>query len=332
MFFGSDHFSVKTFEHLLKYKEKSNTLLDNVCVVTPPPKLNGRGLKVYAEAPLSVFAEQEGVPVFNTGYKSLTGWNIPSVIKDGSETKFDLAVVSSFGYFIPKRIIDKFSSGVINIHPSLLPKYRGASPIQYTILNNDKIGGVSIQKIHPKVMDAGDILAQRTIEIPKNIFRVELENMLADLGGKLLIDTLQNYSGYQKSAIEQDSSKALYASKIEKSFSKINWEKDTSSKIYDKHRAFGDRIPVRASFLHYSPPRNIQFMEIEYNHELSSSTLDFPPGTILFKGKNPDYLVVVCAEGTSIIVKRVKVDEKSEISAHEFVNGYHLKSNSKIFN
>jgi methionyl-tRNA formyltransferase len=104
-----------------------------------------------------VFAEKHNIPVHYTPSKgrSLAGWNAP--------TPFDLGVVVSFGYFVTPEILKSLPLGALNVHPSILPLYRGASPIQYTIMNRDKVGGVTVQELDDKAWDAGRILAQAKV-------------------------------------------------------------------------------------------------------------------------------------------------------------------------
>jgi len=157
-----------------------------------------------------VFAENHNIPVHYTPSKgrSLSGWNAP--------TPFDLGVVVSFGYFVTPEILRTLPLGALNVHPSVLPLYRGASPIQYTIMNRDEVGGVSVQELDDKTWDAGRILAQAKVvswgsawakgvvyvpclplflkdlktEPPKSYD--DLRDKLSLLGVELLVDTIRN--------------------------------------------------------------------------------------------------------------------------------------------
>lgn len=104
-----------------------------------------------------LFAEKHNIPVHHTPTtgRTLTGWNPP--------TPFDLGVVVSFGYFVTPNILKTLPLGAVNVHPSLLPAYRGASPLQYTIMHRDKVGGITVQELDEKAFDAGRILAQEEI-------------------------------------------------------------------------------------------------------------------------------------------------------------------------
>lgn len=130
--------------------------------------------------------------------------------------EFDVGLVVSFGHLIKEKMINNFKYGMLNVHASLLPAYRGASPIIYAIKNHEKKTGVSIMKIKPHAFDVGDILATQEIEISDHILMNELHNQLAKLGAKLLIDCLRNLESIKP--IEQDEISASYGNLINYSF------------------------------------------------------------------------------------------------------------------
>ncbi|MCE9549167.1 methionyl-tRNA formyltransferase, partial [Candidatus Nomurabacteria bacterium] len=149
---------------------------------------------------------------------------------------FDLFVVVSYGKIIPKEILDLPRLGTINIHPSLLPLYRGPSPIVTPILNGDTETGVTIIKIDEE-MDHGPILAQEKINLSGDEFIWDLEKSLAELGGKLLVETIPKFIAGQVQLKEQDHNKATYVKKIKKEDGLIDLE-DDAVKNYNKFRAY----------------------------------------------------------------------------------------------
>jgi methionyl-tRNA formyltransferase len=154
-------------------------------------------MHVMISVPLKKYALSNGLQVFDAplSRQEFSKWS-PEWLKKNT---FDFGVVVSFGYFIPRGILELFSKGVVNVHPSLLPKYRGAAPIHHTILNGDKETGISIINLDPSRFDAGTILKQENVVIPnpETITFQELHDMLADKGGSNLVDTIRNFDSYQ---------------------------------------------------------------------------------------------------------------------------------------
>lgn len=156
---------------------------------------------------------------------------------------FDYMIVASFGYLIPASLINHCERS-LNMHPSLLPKYRGASPIQYCIFNRDEKTGVSIIKIHPEVFDKGRIMVQEEIKNHDltNTTYDTLSPALAQLGGNLLLKVLDNYNHYEKLSWEQDEDKVVKAPRISSDFSKLSFH-DTTEEVYARFRSiFGTSI------------------------------------------------------------------------------------------
>lgn len=151
--------------------------------------------------------------------------------------KPDLGVVAAYGQIIPKEILDIPKYGFLNVHPSLLPKYRGPSPIQYAILNGEEKTGVTIMQIAEKV-DSGPIVAQEEITIEKEYTYETLHNKLAVLGVKLLVDNIYKYINKEIKPMAQDDSKATYTKILKKENGKIDWQKP-AEEIKNQITAFG---------------------------------------------------------------------------------------------
>lgn len=147
------------------------------------------------------------------------------------EKPYDLGVVVSFGYFIPSRVIESFRLGMINIHPSLLPKYRGASPVQYTLWEGETETGVSIITVHPNKIDGGKILKQSRLPVDALATFGSLSQQLALLGANDLLETISNYDSAVANAYEPDHSQDLgiTAPKIKKEEGRVQWHKDAMS-------------------------------------------------------------------------------------------------------
>ncbi|KAJ3093180.1 hypothetical protein HK102_003588 [Quaeritorhiza haematococci] len=239
-----------------------------------------------------------------------------------SGKEFDLAVVVSFGYFLPRSLIRSFPQGAINVHPSLLPKYRGAAPIQHTILNDEKETGVSIIELDYKAFDAGRILKQTTMEVPPLVFYKDLHDKLAARGAADLVSVLERLADYKRSATVQDETKVSHARKIDKTMAQIFWDAMTADQVYRLHRALGYKVPVYTHFR----KRRTQLMALEEPLKPDdipfSAPADVGPGTLYFD-KQRQSLFVRCKD-TWIGCRRIKMETKKEVDVIDFVNGYKL--------
>ncbi|MBU1091989.1 methionyl-tRNA formyltransferase [Patescibacteria group bacterium] len=225
IFFGTPEFSVKILEAM----DKNGFTL--VAVVTTPDKPKGRKL-VLTPSPVKLWAQEHNVRFLQ-----------PTLIKDlrikiqDLRIKPDLFVVASFGKILPKEILEIPKYGTLNVHPSLLPKLRGPSPIQTAILNGEKETGVTIMLMNEK-MDEGPILAQQELRIKiQDLGFKKLEEELAKLGGKLLIETIPKWIDGKITPQPQDHNQATYSKLIKKSDGEINWN-EPAEKIYNKICAF----------------------------------------------------------------------------------------------
>lgn len=183
--FGSDLITVGSLKHLIKCKA-----ISYMEVVTPKSNKKSPPIKFCNGNNISYHCLPS-----NIDFK-LTNWNIPNT------KQWDLGVLVSFGYLIPSRIISLFPNGMINVHPSLLPQYIGSAPIPYSLLNGDKITGISIIDVSSK-LDSGNILQQKLQIIDKYDSYNTLSNKLADLGGLTLCDTILNLKKYRENSIQQ---------------------------------------------------------------------------------------------------------------------------------
>lgn len=182
-FFGSDHFSCYALEKLHHFATQSQ-LVEDIHVVTRSVKPTGRKLKQLIDHPITPVASSLSIPIHRVDrakdFLKLQSYN------------FNMAIAVSFGRLIPHTFLQDLQFGGINVHPSLLPKYSGPSPIQYALMNDDKTTGVTVQTLHPFKFDGGDLLLQsKKIEIdPKEVY-FSLEAKLGRVGGDMLVQTLQ---------------------------------------------------------------------------------------------------------------------------------------------
>ncbi|KAH8383860.1 hypothetical protein KR009_010938 [Drosophila setifemur] len=287
LFFGTDNFSLPSLQAL--HRNSSS----NLGVVT--------SFKSPANCVRS-YAEREKLP--------LQRWPIdPSQCSD-----YDLGVVVSFGHLIPGHIIEAFPRGMINVHASLLPRWRGAAPIIYAIMKGDASTGVSIMKIEPHHFDIGAVLAQREVPIKPDVYMPELHASLALLGADLLVDTVNNLSDRLNTAKHQDKAAASYAPKITNKITEIVWSELSACEIHARHRALFGYRNVTTSFL----DKQVQLLELR----LPEKQLPLQePGHFSFQRKRKS-LLIGCSQDSQIEVLQLRVEGRKPMSAQDFNNGF----------
>ena len=207
---GTPEFSIPTLEALIKKK------FNVVSVYTQPPTKSKRGQKINV-SPIEEFSKKNKI-----NFKNPVNLNSDEELKIFKELSPDIVVVVAYGQIIPKFFLNTTKFGFINVHASLLPKWRGAAPIQRAIMNGDKKVGVSIMKIEEK-LDSGPVLASSELELDQNATYGEIEKKLSVVGANLLIESLKVIETGNPKFINQDHSQATYAKKVEKGETKINW-------------------------------------------------------------------------------------------------------------
>ena len=291
---GTPEFSIPILKSIY---ETNNKILE---VYTQPPKKKNRGQKII-NSPIHEYSKKLGIPVRNP------------IIFDDKEIdhieilKPDLIIVVAYGKILPKKLLKLENILFINVHASLLPKWRGAAPIQRAIMNMDHETGVSIMKIVPK-LDAGPVLIQSKIKITKEINLKELSDKMSELGAKLILDTLKLVENKKLNFIEQNESEATYAKKIEKIETRINW-KDDAGKILAKINAF---CPNPGCWFKLDGIR----MKIIKAKEI---IIKGAPGTIL-----DEKLTIACFRNAIQIIELQK-EGKQKMTTNEFLRGNKIK-------
>ena len=291
---GTPEFSIPILKSIY---ETNNKILE---VYTQPPKKKNRGQKII-NSPIHEYSKKLGIPVRN-----------PVVFDDKEidhieKLKSDLVIVVAYGKILPKKLLKLENILFINVHASLLPKWRGAAPIQRAIMNMDHETGVSIMKIVPK-LDAGPVLIQSKIKITKEINLKELSDKMSELGAKLILDTLKLVENKKVNFIEQNESEATYAKKIEKIETRINW-KDDAGKILAKINAF---CPNPGCWFELDGIR----MKIIKAKEI---IINGAPGTIL-----DEKLTIACFRNAIQIIELQK-EGKQKMTTNEFLRGNKIK-------
>lgn len=242
---GNPKFAVQTLD-VLYNNENINLKL----VVTSKDKKRSRN-KLTPTA-VKKYALENNIEVSNPD-----SVNTKEFVEYLEKLEIDFIVVVAFGQIIGDLLLEKFKDRIINLHPSLLPKYRGASPMQFTLLNGDTKTAPTTMLIE-KGMDSGDILIQDAVEIPSDFNYYQLEEKMSDLGSKAILKTLLDFDNIYKNRIKQDDSLATYTTKISKEMGKIDWTK-TSFEIYNQIRAL---IDYPTAFFEYEGI-NVKVLEAE---------------------------------------------------------------------
>lgn len=292
IFMGTSEFAVPVLEKLLANYQIT-------AVVTRPDKPAGRE-KELTESPIKRLAVKNNLPVFQPE-------NLKNDIEKIRELNPDLIIVVAYGKIIPKKIIEIPKFGIINIHPSLLPKYRGPSPIQTAILNGEKKTGVSIMLIDEE-MDHGPILANQESGIGNNDTAETLSKKLSILGADLLITILPNYFSGKVKPREQDHREATFTKIITREDGQVDWSK-TPEEIERQFRA----LTSWPGIFSFWQDKRIKITGLE------TSIRDNHNGMVFL---TPDEKVAVGCRVGSIIINKLQLEGKKEMGAEEFIRGY----------
>ena len=298
VFMGTSEFSVPILEVLIKNK------FSIVTVYTQPPKKSKRGQKINP-SPIEEFSKKNKINIRNP-----INLNNDEEFKIFKKLSPDIVVVVAYGQIIPKNFLNIPKFGFINIHASLLPKWRGAAPIQRAIMNRDKKIGVSIMKIEEK-LDSGPVLASKEIELDQNAIHGDIEKKLSKVGADLLIENLKNLKEGNLKFINQIHSEATYAKKIDKNETKINWDLDASKALAHIHGL----SPSPGAWFEYENERfKVLRAKISTANGKSSYVLD-------------ENLIVAC-KSNSIQILELQRQGKNKQTVKEFLLGKKIGTGS----
>ena len=303
---GTPEFAIPSLETVYK-----NT--DLKLIFTKEDKRNARGNKIIF-SPVKQFGLDNNIEIIQP--KKLKEAEITEKIR---EINPDLIVVVAYGKIIPKEIIDIPKYGIINVHSSLLPKYRGASPIHSAILNGDKETGVSIMYIEEE-LDAGDVILKEYCEITEDDTLGTLHDKLKELGAMGLEKTLKLIEGGNVKAEKQDDTKATFVKPISKEQAKIDWT-DTKENVYNKIRGLN---PFPGAYTFNEKNENIKV----YKGEKTDKLYDGEFGEIveIINKKGP----VVKVRNGGIILTEVKFEGKKIQKGTDVINGRKLLQGEKL--
>lgn len=304
-FLGTPRFAVASLERVVEAG------FEVAAVLTQPDRPKGRGQKLVAP-PVKEAAERLGCPVHQP-------WKLkaPEVAELLSGLGVEAMAVVAYGKIIPQSIIDIPPLGLVNVHSSLLPKYRGAAPMRWAIANGEARTGVTTMLIDAG-MDSGDILLMRETEIGPEETAIELSERLAPMGAELLVETLLGLKEERITPRKQDHDQATFAPMLNKADGRIDWAWP-AGKIHNRVRGFqpwpGAHTSFRMLSLHIWKAR------------IAGESVTAPPGTLDPQRRR---LFVACGEGTVLELLEVQLEGRKRISAEAFINGQHLAENEVL--
>ena len=271
-----------------------------VCVYTQPPREAGRGNKIL-KTPVNLAAEELDLPV-----KTPASLKKPEAQDELRSLNADIAVVAAYGLILPKAVLDIFPKGVVNIHASLLPRWRGAAPIQRAIEAGDKKSGVTIMRVD-EGLDTGDMLLKGEVEIDENTTGGILHDKLAEIGKTLILQALRNIDNLKPE--KQDDSLACYAKKLEKSEAKLDFNRP-ADELERKIRAFN---PYPGAYFEYNGERFKVFAA-----EVLNDNAGMEPGSLV---PNDSGLLIECNPGM-LFVTEIQRQGKRAMPTEELLRGF----------
>lgn len=304
IFFGTGGFCLPVFKKLLKSRHEI------LAIVTQPDKRKGRGWNVQISS-LKALAEKTlpGIKIFQP--EKLTDNGFIDIFKPAA-IDADIFVVIDYGRLLPLEVLSLARRYCINLHPSLLPKYRGASPINRAILNGERETGVTIIKMN-ECMDSGDILMQEKVTIEEKDDSVSLTEKLSQKGSWLMLKALDAIESGRATFIKQNEKEATYAAKLEKGEGKIDWSM-SAEKINRKIKALQ---PWPGAFTRLNN-RRLKIFEAEV---VETRDVCDNPGAIC----GGDNLFLVSTGNKNIRIIRLQIEGKKVMTAKEFLKGHKLK-------
>jgi methionyl-tRNA formyltransferase len=305
-YFGTPEFAVPALRALIASPH------DVVALVSQPDRPRGRGHKLQP-TPTKLVAAAAGIPVLQ-----------PTRLKDDSladalrALSLDLAVVAAYGRIIPDRILEIPRLGMINIHASLLPKYRGAAPVHRAVLNGDKETGVTIMRVVSE-LDAGPAFAVERIPIGPDDTTPEVERALAETGAKLAVRVVGQLAEGSAVEVPQNHADATYAPKIERHEGAIDWSL-RANEIHDRVRGL-QPWPLVAVTIH-----GVRCSI--YRTSVSGETTTAPSGTVV--AASDGVLAVAAGDGRVVRILEIQPEGKRVMSARDFLSGRRIQPGDRL--
>ena len=298
VFMGTPDFAVGSLQALCESGKH-----EILAVVTQPDRPKGRGNKLL-QTPVKEYALAQGLTVYQP-QKVKT----PEFVELLHELQPELIVVAAFGQFLSKEILELPKYGCINVHASLLPKYRGAAPIQYAIIKGEKESGVTIMQMDIG-MDTGAMLDKVVVPIEENTTMGELHYALREQGAALLLQVIDKIAAGTAVAEPQDNEQATYATLLDRSMEHIDWSK-TAQEVHNLIRGFN---PVPSTFTKLPNGKGLKIWGSKMTDKNSAAAA----GTVIETGKHSFF--VACGEGV-LEITEVQPESKKRMPAQVFLTG-----------
>ncbi len=303
VFFGSSSFAVESLQ-MLKSKHEITA------VFTQPDRRKGRHLHL-AKTPVKICAEDNKIEVFQP--ENISDEQVVAMLK---KFQADIFVVVSFGQKLSRQVLDIPKLYCINVHASLLPKYRGAAPINYAIVNGDKTTGVSIMKMN-EFMDGGDIILYKSVEIGDDD-SIVLTEKLGKLGACALLEAIDNIEKGKVEFIKQDQTQVTKANKLKKADGLINWQ-DSAESLHNRVRGL---LPWPCAYTYYKG-KFLKVLKSRAVDCLVQGHQNIKPGEVILVCRQ-EGIVVACGRG-ELRIEKVQPEGKRAMDAHAFALGHHVK-------
>ena len=298
VFMGTPDFAVGSLQALCESGKH-----EILAVVTQPDRPKGRGNKLL-QTPVKEYALAQGLTVYQP-QKVKT----PEFVELLHELQPELIVVAAFGQFLSKEILELPKYGCINVHASLLPKYRGAAPIQYAIIKGEKESGVTIMQMDIG-MDTGAMLDKVVVPIAENTTMGELHDALREQGAALLLEVIDKIATGTAVAEPQDNEQATYATLLDRSMEHIDWSK-TAQEVHNLIRGFN---PAPSTFTKLPNGKSLKIWGSKMTDKSSAAAA----GTVIETGKHSFF--VACGEGV-LEITEVQPESKKRMPAQVFLHG-----------
>jgi methionyl-tRNA formyltransferase len=314
VFFGTPRFAVPTLSALLDSRH------DVVGVVTQPDRPRGRGQRVTA-APVKAIAVEQGLPVLQ-----------PATLRDGAITgdlrawRPDVGVVAAYGQMIPNALLAVPRFGMINVHPSLLPKYRGAAPVHRAVIAGETETGVTIMRVAAK-LDSGAMFARTTHPIGADQTSDELEEVLAAVGARLLVEVVDSLAAGTAHEEPQDEHLATYAPRLTKDEGLIDWTLP-AARIHDRVRGL---FPWPHAYSYVDGRRIIVWRVSPRpapSTALGASPVTAPPGTVVYAAG--DELHVAAGDGRALALLELQSEGGRPLRTADFLRGHAVQPGARF--
>lgn len=307
VFMGTPEFAVGALEALILAGHEITA------VVTQPDKPKGRGKELQFPA-VKECALKYGIPVFQPAKIKM-----PEAVSQLKTYEADIYVVAAFGQILSKEILEIPPLGCVNIHASLLPKYRGAAPIQWAIIDGETKSGVTIMQMN-EGLDTGDMLYVKEVEITSSDTAESLSNKLIEAGAQAIVEALPLLEAGKLMPVKQDDSKSCYAKMLQKSMGRIDWNRDAE----EIHRLIRGLTPWPSAYT-YINGKQLKIFQAALTERSTENPAE--PGVILQKDK--DSVTVQTGRGT-LRIESVQMEGKKRMSMHDFLLGYALNVGDRL--